>query len=270
MIDFRSITSTTSRYNFHCHTQYCDGHASIEDFVREAEEEGFEHIGFTPHSPMLFETTCNMKRDDVDAYRQEIERMRKLYGDRINIYYGMEIDYTDQFGASNSYYKSLGLDFSIGSVHFIPAKNDENLLVDIDGRFPNFKKKMGQYFDNDIEWVVRKFYEQSMKMVECGGFDIVGHFDKIGFNASQFQDGIDDEPWYDKLVLTLFEAILDHHYAVEINTKSWLQHNRFFANIKYFSMLKESGVTIVVNSDSHYPTLINSGRDEAIRLLKAL
>ena len=143
-------------------------------------------------------------------------------------------------------------------------------MVDIDGKYPAFKARMSKYFGGDIEYVVKTFFSQMMAMVEEGGFDIVGHMDKIGFNASQYRDSIDEEPWYDKLVIDLFENIMDHGLTIEINTKAWLQRNRYYPNLKYFGMLKHFNAPVVVNSDAHYPTLLNSGRMEAIKLLNVL
>ena len=143
-------------------------------------------------------------------------------------------------------------------------------MVDIDGKFNGFKSRMGKNFNGDIEYVVKSFFSQMMAMVDEGGFDIVGHMDKIGFNASQYRDGIDEEPWFDKLVIDLFENIMDHHYTIEINTKAWLQNNRFYPNLKYFGMLKHFNAPVVVNSDAHYPTLLNNGRMEALKLLNVL
>lgn len=37
-------------------------------------------------------------------------------------------------------------------------------------------------------------------MVELGGFDILGHADKMHYNASCYRPGLLDEPWYDALV----------------------------------------------------------------------
>ncbi|MBQ0116117.1 MAG: histidinol-phosphatase, partial [Bacteroidales bacterium] len=64
--------------------------------------------------------------------------------------------------------------------------------------------------------------------------------------------------------------IMDHHYIIEVNTKAWQMHNRFFPNLKYFGMLKKYNAPVVVNSDAHYPTLINNGRPAALQLLDAL
>lgn len=266
--DIYSIAKTSDRYNLHCHTPFCDGHAPMEDFVIEALDEHFTHLGFTPHAPTTVESECNMTRDEMPAYLAEIERLRLHYGSRINILAGLEIDYVDGFGPSDDYFQSLPLDYRIGSVHFIPSIHDDGQWVDIDGRYARFKVKMKQHFDSDIEWVVRTYYQQMTKMIEQGGFDIVGHFDKIGFNASLYRKGIDEEPWYDHLVFELFQAIMDHGYIIEINTKAWLEHNRLYPHLKYFGMLKKYDAKVVFNSDSHYPTLINSGRTHAMRLFQ--
>ena len=271
MFDTCRITRETDLYNLHTHTQYCDGHAPMEEFVTEAIALGFTHLGFTPHSPVSVESPVNMTRGQVQEYFDEMERLRRAYGDRINLYTSMEIDYVGVGdGPASDYFLQLPLDYRIGSVHFIPALNNPDEMVDIDGKFPGFKERMGKHFDGDIEYVVKTFYSQMMAMVDEGGFEIVGHMDKIGFNASQYRDGIDEEPWYDKLVIDLFENIMDHHLVIEINTKAWLQRNRYYPNLKYFSMLKRFNAPVVVNSDAHYPTLLNSGRLEAIKLLNVL
>ncbi len=271
MFDFNSITQTTDLYNLHTHSQYCDGHAPMEEFVTEAIAQGFTHLGFSPHSPISVESPCNMTRESVQDYFNEMERLRSVYGDRIRLCTAMEIDYVSVGdGPASDYFRQLPLDYRIGSVHFIPAIDNPGEMVDIDGKFADFKVRMSKHFGCDIEYVVRTFYSQMMAMVEEGGFDIVGHMDKIGFNASQYRDGIDDEPWYDKLVIDLFENIMDHHYTIEINTKAWLQRNRYYPNLKYFGMLKRFNAPVVVNSDAHYPTLLNSGRLEAIKLLNVL
>ena len=47
MIDILKIASTCKLYNFHTHTQFCDGHACMEDFVTAAIATHFSHLGFT-------------------------------------------------------------------------------------------------------------------------------------------------------------------------------------------------------------------------------
>ena len=95
---------------------------------------------------------------------------------------------------------------------------------------------------------------------------MIAHCDKIGLNASYFRPGIEDEDWYQALLKRHFEAIMDLKYIVEINTKAWEQHQRLFPHSKFFGMLKKHNVPVLFNSDTHYPELVNAGRDEALAL----
>lgn len=265
MLDFTKIAESSKLYNFHSHSPYCDGHAPIEDFIKEAIKMGFTHYGVSPHSPIPFYSPCNMKKEKVGEYLAEMDRLKASYGSQIHIYTSMEIDYLDDWGPAISYFQNMPLDYRIGSVHFIPSFCSDE-YVDIDGDFENFKLKMSRYFNNDIEQVIKSFYKQSMRMVESGGFDIIGHFDKIGHNASMFKPGIDHEPWYNQLVTELFEAIMDKGITIEINTKKWVSDQRLFPHQQYFRTMKEHNAPVVFNSDAHFPSLINSGRKEAMRL----
>lgn len=105
-------------------------------------------------------------------------------------------------------------------------------------------------------------------MLELGGFDIVGHADKMHYNAAYYRPGLLDEPWYDALVKEYFAAIARCGYQVEINTKSYHDLGTFYPNERYFSYLHDLGIRVQVNSDSHYPERINNGRPEALQALK--
>ena len=147
MIDFKKIIKNSRLYNFHSHTQFCDGHAPMEEFVEEAVKEGFTDYGFSPHSPIPFESSCNMSMDSVDEYMSEFKRLKGIYGNCLNLYSSMEIDYiNDEWGPSNPYFDTIPLDYRIGSVHFIPSFTEEGKYIDIDGRFLSFKEKMHKYF----------------------------------------------------------------------------------------------------------------------------
>lgn len=270
MIDLLGIASSTTKYNFHSHTQFCDGRAPMESFVIEAIKQGFTHYGFSPHSPVPFPSSANMSAEDVPLYLDEVARLKMKYQHQINLYASMEIDFVEGWGPTHPFFKSLPLDYRIGSVHFIPSFINPDEMVDIDGRYDNFKKKMTEYFNDDIEAVVCSYYDQSLKMIESGGFDIIAHCDKIGNNASCHRPGIDKEEWYDKLVLRNFEAIMDHNYVIEINTKAWDNFKRFFPNERYFKLIKQYNAPVVFNSDAHYPELINAGRSESIELFEKL
>lgn len=265
-MDIIKIIGESRLYNFHSHTQFCDGRATMEEFAQAAVDAQFTHYGFSPHSPIPFDSPCNMTHKSVSEYIAEVNRLKSLWGDRINLYASMEIDYIgDEWGPANSYFDSIPLDYRIGSVHFIPSDYG---YIDVDGSYENFKAKMSKYFHNDIKHVVKTFYRQSTKMLEAGRFDIIGHFDKIGHNAGHFKADIEKETWYKRLVMDLMDLIIDKRVIVEINTKAWEGHHRMFPGIAWIPYLMSHNVPIIINSDAHYPHLINASRQVAFDLLR--
>lgn len=267
-MDFLKELGGSRKYTFHSHTQFCDGRAQMEAFAREATARGFTHYGFSPHCPIPIESPCNMRRGDVGVYLQEVERIRREYGRSCRFYASMEVDYLgEKFGPAHPDIAAPGLDYVIGSVHFIPDRQGRE--VDIDGRFDSFRRKMAQHFDGDIRYVVETFYARSMAMVDAGGFDIIGHLDKVGQNASYFREGIEEEAWYQELVNALIDKIISRgDITVEINTKAYAEHGgRLFPHPRHWQRLLDAGVPLIVNSDAHVPALIDASRDVAFAML---
>ncbi len=267
-MDFLKLSGDSRAYNFHCHTQFCDGRATMEEFVRMAVACGFTHLGFSPHSPILCESKCNMAREAIPEYLAEFRRLKGIYGEKIRLYASMEIDYMGKgWGPSCAYFQSLPLDYRIGSIHFIPSDQG---YVDVDGRIEGFKEKMARYFHNDIRHVVESFYKETMAMIEAGGFDLIGHYDKIGHNASLFSPGIEQQGWYLRIVDDVTDLIIEKGVTVELNTKFWDEYRRMFPSQRCLKRLVSSHVPIVVNSDFHYPAFIIAGRERGFALLDSL
>ena len=260
-MDIIKTLGDSRNYNLHSHTQYCDGKAKIEDFAKAAADAGFTHYGYSPHSPICVQSDCNMAESDVKSYLYDVERVRNsIFGEKVKFYASMEIDYLGRhWGPAIPYFKDLPLDYRIGSVHFVPNKKGE--YVDIDGAASDFIKKMHDYFSDDIRYVVQKYFEQVHEMIDAGGFEIIGHFDKIGHNASHYAEGLDYEDWYIDLIDGMITHIASSGLVVEINTKAKTVHNRFFPDERHWQKILDARIPVIVNSDAHHPTLINANRD---------
>ena len=192
--------------NYHSHSLYCDGRAGMEDFVRFALSEGFTSYGFSSHAPLPFSTAWTMEWDIMDDYLSEFHRLKEKYAGRIELYIGLEIDYLNE--ASNpsiARFRELPLDYRIGSVHLL--YNDKGEVVDVDVPADTFKTIVDGHFCGDLEHVVRLYYGRLTRMLELGGFDIVGHADKMHYNAACYRPGLLEEPWYDELVRAYFADI---------------------------------------------------------------
>lgn len=260
------IAASTHRYCLHSHTQFCDGHAPMSEMAAAARAAGFLHYAFTPHSPIPVPSGCNMAPEKVPEFLEEVERLRAEYAPEMSVYSGMEIDYLSRdWGPHIAYFRELPLDIRIGSVHFVPNQRGE--FVDCDGRYERFAGYLRERFGGDIRYVVERYFEQVSEMLSLGGFDILGHLDKIAGNASQALEGIEQTGWYQDAVNTLIDSVISSGVAVEVNTKAWERSRRFFPAEIWWPRLAEAGINPVVNSDAHTPELIEAGRAEAYRRL---
>ncbi len=254
--------------NYHSHCSFCDGRAPLEEFVKEAISQGFYSYGVSSHAPLPFPTQWTMEWEQMEAYLDEFNNLRQKYADEIELYVGLEIDYlNEESNPSVTRFTELPLDYRIGSVHLLYDAAGE--VVDIDCSPAVFKERVDRHFNGDVLRVVRMYFDRLFRMVELGGFDILGHADKMHYNASCYHPGLLDEPWYEALMKDYFSLVASRGYLVEINTKAYDSLGTFYPNSRYWELMKEYQIKILVNSDAHYPERINAGRMEALRLLQA-
>ena len=76
--------------NYHTHSTFSDGKNTPEEIVCYAIEIGMTSIGFSDHCHTPFDTRYCM--NDTSGYIREINRLKKVYGDKIQIYLGIEED----------------------------------------------------------------------------------------------------------------------------------------------------------------------------------
>ena len=254
--------------NYHSHCSFCDGRAPFEEFVKEAIRQGFYSYGVSSHAPLPFPTQWTMEWGQMEAYLDEFKNLRSKYADEIELYVGLEIDYlNEESNPSVARFTELPLDYRIGSVHLLYDAAGE--VVDIDCSPAVFKERVDRHFNGDVLRVVCMYFDRLFRMVELGGFDILGHADKMHYNASCYHPGLLDEPWYEALMKDYFSLVASRGYLVEINTKAYDSLGTFYPNSRYWELMKEYQIKVLVNSDAHYPERINAGRMEALRLLQA-
>ena len=259
--------------NYHSHCTFCDGRSTPEDFVKFALSHGFRAYGFSSHSPLPFETFWNMSKDDMPEYLEEINRLKEKYAGRLEIYTSLEIDYLDEtYNPSIAYFQELPLDYRIGSIHFLPLSEhlSEDNMVCIDGAFADYKDSVDRYFEGKISKLVTRYFDSTLKMIEAGGIDIVGHMDKIYMNGHKCEGFSFDADWYQKPFKAVLDLIAQKGLMVEVNTKNLIKKQQIFPRKEYLGLLKDMNIPVMVNSDCHYPDLVNDGRSEAFEILKEI
>jgi histidinol-phosphatase (PHP family) len=207
----------------------------------------------------------------MPEYILEINRLKEKYSGRTEIYLGLEIDYLDEtYNASIPWFQSLPLDYRIGSLHFLPWRlplTEENMTC-IDGPFDQFATLVKERYEGDVRQITKHFFDMSMRMAEAGGFDIVGHPDKIYMNGCLcpgFDLSVD---WYRKPFEDYVCLIAEKGYIMEVNTKNFLRRGQAYPSQHSLKRIHKLRIPIMVNSDCHVPALINDGRNEILALLR--
>jgi|WetSurSiteA1Bulk_404760.scaffolds.fasta_scaffold00960_2 histidinol-phosphatase (PHP family) len=255
--------------NYHSHSLYCDGKASPEEFIRQAIAEGFPAYGYSSHAPVPFASKWNMAADKLAEYLAEIGRIKKAYGDKIQVYAGLEIDYIEGIrGRRFSGPDNISLDFAIGSVHYIGQFPDQSYFC-FDGQPEAFFNGIELLYRNDFRKAITAYFQSVMHMTEFDQPDIIGHLDKIKMHNSTRAYLDESEKWYTDLVEETLEIILQQDCIVEVNTRGLYKHNppMLYPGISILKRIFQKNIPIILNSDAHQPGELSLGFSHAAELL---
>ena len=77
--------------NYHTHNHFCDGKEAPEEYVKKAISLGFKALGFSSHAPVLFENDYSILPEKLGDYCTEIERLKKVYSEKIDLFLALFI-----------------------------------------------------------------------------------------------------------------------------------------------------------------------------------
>lgn len=249
--------------NCHTHTYYCDGKSSPEEMVKSAVRLNFISLGFSVHSPMYFENDWAIKEEKMSEYYNEIERLRKNYKNKIEIYNGIELD-GDMINLS-----SYKFDYTIASVHQLHCGDK---IYSIDCSAQELKTCVETEFGGSWLSMAKQYYSSVCDFVCKTKPDVVGHFDlieKFNDNKEMFDDESDE---YKLLVCLYLDRIC---YACpdvifEVNTGAMYRCGNKLPYPAPFIMkrLKENNMKITITSDSHSVDSLDYAFDETVKYCK--
>ena len=252
--------------NYHTHTIFCDGHAEPVCFAEEAIRQGISSLGFSAHAPVNFPTSWTMNPARVLDYHKEIDRLKREYDGRLDIYCGLEADYfPDILPEIQTLYSVCSWDYIIGSIHFIGVfPNGARWCMD--STHEEFLEGWREIMDSDPLRPIRVFFEITRRMVREMKPDVIGHMDKI---KMQYRPGCmvpDTHPFFREQMMATLEEIAATDCIVEINTKG--QTNDFFPAIWTFSEMKKMGIPVTISADAHTPHALTYRFGQAETLLR--
>ncbi|MGA2547129.1 MAG: histidinol-phosphatase [Rectinemataceae bacterium] len=254
------------RANYHTHCDFCDGRATAAEMAAAAAAKGYRILGFSSHSPLPFPNEGNMELSRLGEYAAEIRRLgREWEGRGLEILLGLEIEWVKSLSSPrDELFRGIGLDYSIGSLHFVDLPGSGRFAVDL-GR-EDFERGAAAYAGDDVgRAIYLDYYGQLGELIECGGFDILGHFDLVKKNNGDGRWFDEDSRDYLDAALGAARLLKGGDIVVEINVGgiSRGKAKSPYPSLPILRELRGEGVRITLSADAHAPEHLGANLDIA-------
>jgi histidinol-phosphatase (PHP family) len=256
--------------NFHTHSRFCDAPGDPELYIQAARERNVRVLGFSSHAPLPFPTHWTMKPENLTVYCARVRELKIQYAGQIEIYLGLEIDYIPGLtGPHAPQFKSCGLDYCLGSVHYTGQLLDGSYWV-VDGSEEEFIQGLRETFKDNIEQAVTAYYALVREMVTTQTPDIIGHLDLIKKNNRGGGYFDENRPWYRAEVEKTLAVIAQSHAIVEINTGGLARgtSHALYPSPWIITRCFELHIPITLNADAHRPEQVVAMFPTTARLLQ--
>ncbi len=270
MFETRYRMPRNFKANFHTHSEYCDGRGPLRDYINSALNKGLARLGFSGHAPLPFETGWAMKPEKLGGYLEEVNILAREYAGSIEILRGLEIDYIPDIKfPDGAWIESLGLDYFIGSVHFLGFLSDGTRFT-VDGDKAELKRGIEEAFGGSVRAAVEHYYSLVSAMALELRPSFIGHFDiimKNNFDGFFFSE---DEKWYRDCVTGALEAVSQSERPLEVNTGGRIRNPRcpIYPSPWIMKRAAEMKIPIILNADAHSPENIDGYFDEAKKMIE--
>ena len=253
----------------HTHTNFCDGRADVETFCRAAFEKGLCALGFSGHAPIAAktgfgQTSWNMKQEDLEKYCDTVRAARERWKGRLDIYLGLEVDFIPGLmGPSDRDYREMGLDYIIGSVHYVIPPKGAPFTVDA----PLAETEQGIKNCGGSLAVVEKYFNSLNAMINSGGFDILGHPDLVRKHNSQNRFFDEGSPSYLEKCRAAAETAGKCGITIEVNTGGMNRGyiSSPYPSLPFLEMFRKNNVPAIINADAHKPDDLDGNYTEAVK-----
>ncbi len=238
--------------NYHMHTNYSDDSSfELEELIKTAISYNLDEICITDHLDcMTYYPNCF----PLTQYSNEIKYFQKKYNNQIKIKMGMEFGMQrGTIDTFNKIFSQLDFDFILMSCHLIDDKWLFNQSFQNNKTQDEYNK---QYYE-EILYLTNNFDHYSV----LGHLDVIRRYDPKG--DYPFEKVAD-------IIEKILKRVISQNKGIELNTSSYryrLEDTMPSSHI--LQMYKDLGGEIItVGTDSHCPSHVNCGLEEAYQTLK--
>ena len=243
-------------YDYHVHTRLCN-HAdgSMAAFIQRAIDSGFREICFLDHLTITSAATpMTMAVAEVPLYFQSLQRLKRVYSDRIDVKVGLEIEFHPRY---THLFQQIVDDFAFDAVG--------SSIHQIDG-IDIVSQPVGQGTANpDPATIGHRYLDYLEMMLTHDYFDVICHLDllkKFGQNRTAL---------IDERLADILRQMDSREVTVEVNTSGY-DHPaaEAYPSAQILELLHQAGIGITVGSDAHRPHEIGRHFQQAFAAIQAV
>jgi len=225
-----------AKIDTHIHCDYSgDSVLTYDELCKKAIDCGYTYLAITEHFDLEDSQMADYGVLPLRFYFKECQRIRETYP-QLEICTGLELGEPHRtLERAESLFKSYRPEYIIGSLHMLESGLNISLAI----------KQPFTLAD------IRQYYEENLAMVECGGFDTLGH---LGI----YQRGLQEESQVDEscvqnIIDKIFTVMISKEIALEINNSGYKSSlkNHIPSAVLLLRYKQLGGKLLCVGSDSH-------------------
>jgi histidinol-phosphatase (PHP family) len=247
--------------DFHVHERHSSDarSATAEGYCRAAEEKGIDELCFTTHLIISGpDVDVSVPPEQIGEYIDEIEAAQETTTVKLRI--GLEVDYfPEEEKRLAKILDDQSFDLILGSLHYIKG-------FDIGSK----TESKAFFGGRSIRESLDIYYEDWMKAVESGLFDVMAHPDYFRKYLGLTYPEPPTFKEYGPVVLEAIDSLESYGVGVEVNSSGY-RHGLgdCFPSHDFLRAVKRAGVeTVTIGSDSHAYSYLGSWLDRAIERLR--
>ncbi|HBG09273.1 MAG: histidinol-phosphatase [Limnochordia bacterium] len=246
--------------NYHTHTFRCK-HAvgEVDDYVQAAAARGLSVLGFADHTALpdnrwLF---MRMSRAELPGYVRAMEEAQRSCSELV-ILKGMECEWAPEY---HGFFQDVllgqyALDYLVLGSHF----------------FPHGGEWLSSHLDVYDAERLSAYTKHLIKSMQSGLFAFVAHPDLYGLTYMEWDENAA------AAARDILSAAKELNLPLEINGNGLMSRvvetaqgsRTAYPWLPFWELAAEYGVSVVVNSDAHRPSLVDQGLREGLRIAETL
>lgn len=246
--------------NYHSHTNWSDGRATLEEMIAGARAAGLAEFGVSDHYapfPDGRAVDWALPADFLPEYVERILAAKAAEASGLVIRLGVEIDFfPESISVATATLAQYPFDYLIGSVHFVKP-GPHFFPIDFDA------SRWEVLSPEEVNTIWRLYWRQIRALAESGCCDFIGHLDlpkKYGFLPTVDLTAEAN---------TALNAIAAAGLAIEINTAGWQKPiNEAYPSLALLHAARERDIPLLINADAHIPEDAAADYDRARALAR--